>query len=85
MEQVKAGSDIDAEGESLNNVEKVLLSNGIKLREDNDTFRDMSAVLQDVAVKYKELGATGNTVAQQQIVGAIAGKQRMPERMVTYG
>ena len=85
MEQVKAGANIDQEGEAINNVEKVLLANGIALRDDVDSFRDMSAVLQDGAVKYKELAASGDTVAQQQIIGAIAGKLRMPERMVTYG
>jgi uncharacterized spore protein YtfJ len=74
MEQVKAGAKIDSEsGEAINNVEKVLLKNGIALRDNANSFRDMSDVLQDVAVKYKELGASGNTVAQQQIVGAIAG------------
>jgi len=42
MEQVKAGANIDAEGESINNVEKVLLANGIALRDDVHSFRDMS-------------------------------------------
>lgn len=74
MEQVKAGAKIDDEGEAINNVEKVLLKNGIALRDNANQFRDMSDVLQDVAVRYKELGLSGNTVAQQQIVGAIAGK-----------
>ena len=73
MEQVRAGASIDEEGNAINQVEKVLLANGIKLREDNNTFRDMSDVLQDVAVRYKELAASGNTVAQQQVIGAIAG------------
>ena len=74
MEQVKAGASIDEEGEAINNVEKVLLDNGIALRDNANQFRDMSDVLQDVAVEYKELGEAGNTVQQQQIIGAIAGK-----------
>jgi TP901 family phage tail tape measure protein len=74
MEQVKAGAKIDEEGEAINNVEKVLLKNGIALRDNANQFRDMSDVLQDVAVRYQQLGISGDTVAQQQIVGAIAGK-----------
>jgi TP901 family phage tail tape measure protein len=73
MEQVKAGAKIDEEGEAINNVEKVLLTQGIRLRDNNEQFRDMSDVLQDVAVKYKELGKQGKDVEQQQIIGAIAG------------
>ena len=85
MEQVRAGASIDEEGESINNVEKVLLKNGIALRDNANSFRDMSDVLQDVAVKYQELAKSGDTVSQQQIIGAIAGKLRMPEHMKTYG
>ena len=44
----------------------------------------MSDVLADVAIKYKELGAQGRDVEQAQILGAIAGKQRMPEYVVTH-
>lgn len=79
MEQVKAGADLftDAttgETEAINNVEKVLLKEGIALRDNNLQFRDMSDVLADVAKKYQELGAQGRDVEQAQILGAIAGK-----------
>ncbi len=73
MVQVKAGADFDEEGESINNVEKVLLKYGITLRDTNNSFRDMSDVLSDAAEKYNELGVANNTVAQGQITSALAG------------
>ena len=77
MESVKAGAAIDNEGEAINDVEKVLIANGIQLRDGLNTFRDMDTVLSEVAVKYKELGEAGNTVAQGQILTAIAGQRQI--------
>ncbi len=74
MMSVKAGMDVDAEGEKINNVETVLNKYGVMLRDSNQTFRSMSDVLADAAKKYKELGKAGNTVAQSQITTAIAGE-----------
>ena len=77
MEQVKAGATIDEEGQAINNVEKVLIANGIQLRDSLSSFRDMDDVLADVAKKYEELGKAGNTVAQGQILTAVAGTRQI--------
>ena len=77
LEQVKAGATIDEEGQAINNVEKVLIANGIQLRDSLSSFRDMDDVLADVAKKYKELGKAGDTVAQGQILTAVAGTRQI--------
>lgn len=75
--QVKAGAKIDAEtGEDINNVEKVLAEQGIQLRDSAHQFRDMSDVLADVAAKYKELKAAGDTVDIGKITTAIGGTRQ---------
>ena len=69
MEQVKAGATIDDMGESLNNVEKVLKTFNITLRDNVNEFRPMGEVLDEISSKWNTYG----TVQQQQIAGAIAG------------
>jgi len=73
MGNVAAGKDIDAEGESLNNVETVLTKVGIKLRDSQNQFRSFGDVLDDVSGKWK----TYSNVEQNQIATAIAGKQSL--------
>lgn len=73
MLSVKAGVNFDEQGESLNNVEKVLKKYDIALRDSTDSFRDLDDVLADAAKKYNELGAAGKTAAQGQITSALAG------------
>jgi len=74
LQNVKIGAAFDDEGEAISDVEKVLKRYDIVLRDSNDSFRDMSDVLEDVAVKWKELGAEGKTVDQSLIATTIAGK-----------
>lgn len=73
MEQVKAGVNIDEEGESINNVEKVLSKFGIQLRDSTSEFRNMEDVLDEVGNKWN----TFDSVAQAQIATAIAGTHRI--------
>jgi len=73
MMSVKAGVDFDDQGESINNVEKVLKNFDIQLRDSALSFRDLDDVLADAAKKYNELGEAGDTVAQGQITTALAG------------
>lgn len=73
MEQVKAGANIDAEGEAINNVEKVLNKFGIQLRDTNSQFRNMEDVLDEVGNKWQSF----DSVAQAQIATAIAGTHRI--------
>lgn len=80
MEQVKAGVDIDDEGESLNNVEKVLNRFNIKLRDSMHEFRNMEDVIDEVGQKWENF----NSVQQQQIATAIAG-ETAPEHIEIYG
>lgn len=73
MEQVKAGANIDEEGEAINNVEKVLNKFGIQLRDSTSEFRNMEDVLDEVGNKWN----TFDSVAQAQIATAIAGTHRI--------
>lgn len=73
MEQVKAGANIDDEGEAINNVEKVLNKFGIQLRDTNSEFRNMEDVLDEVGNKWQSF----DSVAQAQIATAIAGTHRI--------
>lgn len=73
MEQVKAGVNIDDEGEAINNVEKVLNKFGIQLRDTNSEFRNMEDVLDEVGNKWQSF----DSVAQAQIATAIAGTHRI--------
>ena len=74
MQQVKAGVNFDEQGESLNNVEKVLKKYDIALRDSTHTFRDLDDVIADAAEKYQELGRAGDTVGQSMITTALAGQ-----------
>lgn len=83
MENVKLGKAIDEEGEAISDVDKVLKSLGIRLRDETTLqFRNMGTVLEETAVKWKELAAAGKTVEQAQIAVAFAGT-RQRENFVT--
>lgn len=73
MQSVAAGAKTDEEGNSINDVEEVLNKLGIRLRETNDTFRDMSDVLDDIAAKWDTL----SDAQRNQISNSIAGKNQM--------
>jgi TP901 family phage tail tape measure protein len=68
MQDIKAGK-IDEDGLGLNNVESALTRIGIKLRDTPTSFRDLGAVLEDVAAKWSTL----NDIEQANIAKAIAG------------
>ncbi len=76
MQNVKLGKYLSDEGEDISDVEKVLSSLGIELRDDTDTWRDFSDVLVDVQAKWTELGKEGKTVEQSMLVNAFAGQRQ---------
>lgn len=70
MNNIAAGKDIDDMGESLNNVDKVLSSVGLSLRDESGQIRDLGEVLDEVAAKWD----TYTRNQQNQISTAIAGE-----------
>ncbi len=76
MQNVKIGKYFDEEGESISDVEKVLGNLGIRLRDDNDTFRDMGDVLDETMVLWKQLSLEGKTVEMGLIANAFAGTRQ---------
>jgi TP901 family phage tail tape measure protein len=76
MQNVKLGKNLDEEGESISDVEKVLASFDIKLRDSNRQFRNMGDVLDETAIKWKELGEAGRTVDQARLSVAFAGTRQ---------
>lgn len=79
MGNVKAGKFVDDEtGESLNDVEKILGSLDIKLREDNGLFRDFGDVLDEVGDKWE----TFDNVQQHAIATAFAGTRQQEKFIV---
>lgn len=79
MGNVKAGKFVDDEtGESLNDVEKVLSTLGIELREENGLFRDFGDVLDEVGEKWE----TFDNVQQHAIATAFAGTRQQEKFIV---
>lgn len=79
MGNVKAGKFVDDEtGESLNDVEKVLSSLDITMRNEKGTFRDFSEVLDEVAGKWE----TYDNIQQHAIATAFAGTRQQEKFMV---
>lgn len=64
---------------ALNDIEKVLNSNGIKLRETATTYRDIDDVLSDIGTKWKNF----DQVTQNALGTAIAGGFAL-EHIVIY-
>lgn len=73
MSNIKAGKlefiDEDGTAESLSDVETILNNMGIKLREDNNEFRNFGDVLDDVGAAW----STYSSVQQAAISKAMAG------------
>lgn len=72
MNNIAAGKNIDDMGESLNNVDKVLSSVGLSLRDESGQIRDLGDVLDEVAAKWD----TYTRNQQNQISTAIAGTRQ---------
>lgn len=72
MGNIKIGKMTDDNGESLNDVEKVLKNIGITLRDSKSSFRDFSDVLDDIGNRWNSL-----TQVEQNALGvAIAGTRQ---------
>lgn len=69
---VKIGQFVDDDGESLSDVETILNSVGIKLRDTNQEFRDFETVLDEVAKSWN----TYLSVQQASIAKAFSGTRQ---------
>lgn len=69
---VKIGQFVDDDGESLSDVETILNSVGIKLRDTNYEFRDFETVLDEVAKSWN----TYSSVQQAAIAKAFSGTRQ---------
>jgi len=81
LQAIKLGKLFEDEVTNINDVEKALSLVNIKLRDSETSFRPMGDVLDEIAGKWENM----NEVEQSAVANAIAGKNRMPEHMVTYG
>lgn len=80
MSNIKEGRMIDPDtGEDLSTVETVLKNVGIYLRDDQKQFRNFQIVLDEIAVKWKELSASGDSVGLTKIASAL-GLTRQQEK-----
>ena len=70
LQNVKAGKNVDDEGESINDSEKTLKKYNITLRESSTEFRNMEDVLDEVGRRWQEF----DSVEKAQIATAISGK-----------
>ena len=70
LQNVKAGKNVDDEGESINDTEKTLKKYNITLRESSTEFRNMEDVLDEVGRRWQEF----DSVEKAQIATAISGK-----------
>jgi hypothetical protein len=79
IQQVKLGALVDADGESISNVDKVLQEYGITLRDTvTGEFRDTGTVLDELAVKWNTLAST----EKNEIAGTIAGVRQKENFLV---
>ena len=79
MGNVKAGRLSDPEtGEDLSDVETTLSGMGIKLRENNQEFRNFSEVLKEVGSNWDNY----SSVQQHAIAGAFAGTRQQEKFLV---
>lgn len=69
---VKIGQFVDDDGESLSDVETILNSVGIKLRDTNHEFRDFETVLDEVAKSWN----TYSSVQQASIAKTFSGTRQ---------
>jgi len=80
LENIKLGKMFEDDATTLSDVEQALSLVDIQLRETADTFRPMGDVLDEISTKWEDM----SEVEQSAVANAIAGKNRMPEYMVTY-
>lgn len=78
MGNIKVGNFVSDDGEALNDVEKVLNSLGISLRDSNGLFRDFGDVLDEVGQRWK----TYDNVQQHAIATAFAGTRQQEKFIV---
>jgi len=76
LQNVKLGKFLSEDGEDISDVERVLTSLGVKVRDDRDSWRDFSDVLSDTMVLWRQLGSEGKTVEQSMIANAFAGQRQ---------
>ena len=72
LTNIAAGKDIDDEGESINDVEQSLERVGIRLRDDNNEWRNMYDVISEIASRWSEF----SSLEQSQISTAVAGTRQ---------
>ena len=72
LTNIAAGKNIDDEGESINDVEQSLEKVGIRLRDDNNEWRNMYDVISEIASKWEEF----SSLEQSQISTAVAGTRQ---------
>lgn len=78
MGNIKLGKYLDDDGEDLSNVETVLKSFGIALRDVDGDFRVFSEVLDDVYAKWEQFGA----IDKRAIANAFAGTRQQENFLV---
>lgn len=78
MGNIKLGKYLDDDGEDLSDVETVLKSFGIALRDVDGDFRNFSEVLDDVYAKWEQFGA----IDKRAIANAFAGTRQQENFLV---
>jgi TP901 family phage tail tape measure protein len=62
--------------EDVSKVDRVLSDLGIQIKKSPTEFRPAMQVLSEISAKYKELGKSGETVKQSELLETLAGKYR---------
>ena len=78
MGNIKLGKYLDDDGEDLSDVETVLKSFGIALRDVDGDFRNFSEVLDDVYAKWEQFG----TIDKRAVANAFAGTRQQENFLV---
>ena len=74
MANIKTGKLVDPEDQSdISDVERVLKSQNILLRDAQGNFRNFQEVLEETAQKWRELGEAGKTAEQSALAVAFGG------------
>jgi TP901 family phage tail tape measure protein len=68
--------NVDTLEEDVSKVDKVLSELGIQLKKSPTEFKPIMESITAIASKYKELGETGQTIKQSEMLEAMAGKYR---------
>ena len=78
MGNIKLGNYIDDDGEDLSDVETILKSFGIALRDSEGDFRDFSIVLDEVYAKWEQFSG----VDKRAVANAFAGTRQQENFLV---